>query len=79
MLSEGNIGEALKAGGNDALEEVGSYLLGGFGSDQRLDYGTGHELSFLAFLGCLWKLGYFQDGEQDGQIEREIVLHVFEQ
>ncbi|KAH8170824.1 phosphotyrosyl phosphate activator (PTPA) protein [Sarocladium implicatum] len=79
LLSEDKIGEALAAGGADAMEEVGSYLLGGFGSDQRLDYGTGHELSFLAFLGCLWKLGYFQDGEQGGQIEREIILHVFEQ
>lgn len=78
LLGQGNIGEALQAGGPDAMEEVGSYLLGGFGSSQRLDYGTGHELSFLAFLGCLWKLGYFQDGEQGGEIEREIVLSVLE-
>jgi serine/threonine-protein phosphatase 2A activator len=79
LLGEGKIGETLKANGGDAvLEEVGSYLLGAFGSSQRLDYGTGHELSFLAFIGCLWKLGYFQDGRQGGDIEREIVLSVFE-
>ncbi|KAA8565923.1 hypothetical protein EYC84_009734 [Monilinia fructicola] len=36
-----------------ALDELTSYFLGGFGSAQRLDYGTGHELSFLAFLGCV--------------------------
>ena len=45
-------------------DELQAYLLGSFGSAQRLDYGTGHELSFLAFLGCLWKLGAFEDGEE---------------
>lgn len=60
--------------------ELAAYLLGAFGSAQRLDYGTGHELSFLAFLGCLWKLGAFQDGNSNakGDIERNIVLGVFE-
>jgi serine/threonine-protein phosphatase 2A activator len=37
------------------LDELTPYLLGGFGSSQRLDYGTGHELSFLAFIACIWK------------------------
>jgi serine/threonine-protein phosphatase 2A activator len=32
------------------------YFLGGFGSGQRLDYGTGHELSFAAFLCALFLL-----------------------
>ena len=59
-------------------DELRAYLLGAFGSPQRLDYGTGHELSFLAFLGCLWKVGYFQDGTPEGEIERNIVLGVFE-
>ncbi|PSR97417.1 serine/threonine-protein phosphatase 2A activator 1 [Coniella lustricola] len=61
-----------------AIDELRSYLLGAFGSPQRLDYGTGHELSFFAFLGCLWKLGAFKDGAQGGDIERSIVLGVFE-
>ncbi|GAW21997.1 hypothetical protein ANO14919_115290 [Xylariales sp. No.14919] len=61
-----------------AQVELESYLLGAFGSAQRLDYGTGHELSFLAFLGCLWKLGAFRDGAPNGGIERDIVLGVFE-
>ncbi|KAI1434739.1 phosphotyrosyl phosphatase activator [Xylaria sp. CBS 124048] len=61
-----------------ATVELSSYLLGAFGSPQRLDYGTGHELSFLAFLGCLWKLGAFKDGKPNGDIERNIVLGVFE-
>lgn len=61
-----------------AMDELKAYLLGAFGSPQRLDYGTGHELSFLAFLGCMWKLGAFRDGAGEGGIERCIVLGIFE-
>ncbi|KAK8879002.1 Phosphotyrosyl phosphatase activator [Apiospora arundinis] len=61
-----------------AEDELTSYLLGSFGSAQRLDYGTGHELSFLAFIGCLWKLGAFSDSRPDGEIERNIVLGIIE-
>ncbi|KAF2679730.1 Phosphotyrosyl phosphatase activator [Lentithecium fluviatile CBS 122367] len=60
-----------------AKAELEAYLLGSFGSAQRLDYGTGHELSFLAFLGCLWKLGAFPESV-DGSQERAIVLGVVE-
>jgi serine/threonine-protein phosphatase 2A activator len=60
-----------------AKVELEAYLTGSFGSSQRLDYGTGHELSFLAFLGCLWKLGAFPTSN-DGDIERAIVLGIIE-
>ena len=59
------------------FDELGAYLLGSFGSPQRLDYGTGHELSFVAFLGGLWKLGHFA-ATSDGSEERSIVLGIFE-
>ncbi|KAL6950793.1 hypothetical protein ACO0QE_000074 [Hanseniaspora vineae] len=45
----------------DSLVELQYYLLNAFGSKERLDYGTGHELSFLAFLGCLDMLGVFHE------------------
>ena len=65
--------------GVEALDELTPYLMGGFGSPQRLDYGTGHELSFLAFLGCIWKLGGFtKEPSQDGSLERSIVVGVIE-
>lgn len=64
-------------GATAALDELQAYFLGSFGSPQRLDYGTGHELSFVAFLGCLWKLdGFATDGP--GVEERGIVLGVFQ-
>ncbi|MCJ1309796.1 Serine/threonine-protein phosphatase 2A activator 1 [Agyrium rufum] len=56
------------------VSELKVYLLGAFGSSQRLDYGTGHELSFLAFLGCIWKLGGFVPDDEPGNLERSIVL-----
>jgi serine/threonine-protein phosphatase 2A activator len=60
-----------------ASAELEEYLLGSFGSAQRLDYGTGHELSFLAFLGGIWKLGGFHE-RGSGTEERGIVLGVIE-
>lgn len=58
-------------------EEVAAYLLGSFGSPERLDYGTGHELSFLAFLACIWKLGGFTQTEP-GVEERGIVVAIIQ-
>lgn len=58
-------------------KELEAYLLGSFGSAQRLDNGTGHELSFLAFLGCLWKLGGFASAEP-GVEERGIVVGIIQ-
>jgi serine/threonine-protein phosphatase 2A activator len=64
-----------------ASDELIAYLLGSFGSPQRLDYGTGHELSFLAFLGCIWKLNGFQRDTASQDImrtARNIVLGIIE-
>ena len=84
-LSDGLLNDYLPAEilalGSDAevsaRAELEAYLIGSFGSSQRLDYGTGHELSFLAFLGCLWKLGAFPDSD-GGELERALILKVIE-
>lgn len=46
-----------------AVPEIMPYLVDGFGNSTRIDYGTGHEISFLMFLCCLFKIGCFT--EQD--------------
>lgn len=80
LLDEALPADILNAGGSStstARTELTSYFLGSFGSAQRLDYGTGHELSFLAFLACIWKLdGFPQAGP--GVEERGIVLGLIE-
>lgn len=60
-----------------AQEELKAYFLGSWGSAQRLDYGTGHELSFLAFLGGMWKLNGFPKADA-GVEERAIVIGVIQ-
>lgn len=63
--------------GYTAKEELMAYFLGSWGSPQRLDYGTGHELSFLAFLAGVWKLNGFPKADS-GVEERAIVLGIIE-
>ncbi len=36
----------------ESAVEIKHYLMNAFGNRDRMDYGTGHELSFLAFLMC---------------------------
>lgn len=34
------------------------YLVEGVGNSTRIDYGSGHEMSFVMFMYCLFKIGY---------------------
>ncbi len=52
--------------------ELKNYLLDCFGSYQRLDYGTGHELNFLCFILVLFCCGYYPESEFSS-----IVVHIF--
>ncbi|CAI8007027.1 Serine/threonine-protein phosphatase 2A activator [Geodia barretti] len=54
--SEEVIKSLLPADLHGAVEELQPYLLQGFGNAIRIDYGTGHEMKFAAFLCCLMKM-----------------------
>ena len=53
-----------------AIPELEAYLVDSFGSYERIDYGTGHELNFLAFLICLYKIGVYTEEHFSGLINQ---------
>lgn len=54
------IQQALPPNLHPVLIELLPYFALSFGNETRLDYGTGHEATFAAFLCCLWRLGLIQ-------------------
>jgi len=58
------IGKELSEAG--AHEELVPYLTASFGNPTRIDYGTGHELNFVALLICLSEMGLI-DPRKDGK------------
>lgn len=55
-VEQGLLSDLVEPGLKDSLIELNTYFMASFGSEQRLDYGTGHELAFLAFTGGLYQL-----------------------
>uniref|UniRef100_A0A8C6QLV3 Serine/threonine-protein phosphatase 2A activator n=1 Tax=Nannospalax galili TaxID=1026970 RepID=A0A8C6QLV3_NANGA len=47
-----------------AVPEVAVYLKEAVGNSTRIDYGTGHEAAFAAFLCCLCKIGALRVDDQ---------------
>eukprot|EP00397_Hematodinium_sp_SG-2012_P048550 GEMP01055679.1.p1 GENE.GEMP01055679.1~~GEMP01055679.1.p1 ORF type:complete len:302 (-),score=52.10 GEMP01055679.1:346-1251(-) len=47
----------------NATEELAPYFIGSFGEPARIDYGTGHESCFLAFLFCCREVGLYDDNK----------------
>lgn len=64
----------LDASGVDQLAglELVGYFVESFGNKTRIDYGTGHETTFVAFLYCLGRLGVIKETDCRG-----VVLKVF--
>lgn len=62
------------------IPELRAYLAEAFGSFVRIDYGTGHELNFVAWLGYLHRTGFFAAGREPEAVqaaERRLALEVF--
>jgi len=53
--------------------ELNHYLFNAFGSSQRIDYGTGHELSFIAYWDALFR----NYNHENDKVLAEDVLTVF--
>uniref|UniRef100_A0A7S0AAZ4 Serine/threonine-protein phosphatase 2A activator n=1 Tax=Pyrodinium bahamense TaxID=73915 RepID=A0A7S0AAZ4_9DINO len=53
----GSAPAAVSAGAAPLAAELARYLADAFGDERRIDYGTGHEASFLAFLFALGARG----------------------
>lgn len=53
-----------------AIPEVQLYFMESFGHYERIDYGTGHELNFLAFLICLYKIGLYNEDHFVGLVNK---------
>jgi serine/threonine-protein phosphatase 2A activator len=64
--------EVLQIRSEDAREELSIYLANSWGSEERLDYGSGHELNFSMWLLCLYRLGKITSEDLPA-----LVLHTF--
>lgn len=53
------LGDKLKG----AAIELRVYLQDSYGSNVRLDYGTGHEMAFAFFMLALKKLGFYDNSD----------------
>ncbi|KAF9173950.1 Serine/threonine-protein phosphatase 2A activator 2 [Mortierella sp. AD010] len=56
----------------EAIPEVTKYFVECWGNRKRIDYGTGHEASFLAWLYCFHKLGLIKQEDY-----KAVVIKVF--
>ncbi|GAA6003633.1 hypothetical protein JCM10207_003519 [Rhodosporidiobolus poonsookiae] len=66
VLNADEVSPAQKA----ALPELQHHLLSSFGSAARLDYGTGHELSFLAYLLVLRRISILRAEDEPAIVRR---------
>ncbi|KAH0455508.1 hypothetical protein IEQ34_015540 [Dendrobium chrysotoxum] len=59
-----------------AADELLPYLLDSFGNASRIDYGTGHETNFAAFLYCLARLGLIKEEDYPALVTRVFVAYL---
>ncbi|KAH6773974.1 phosphotyrosyl phosphatase activator family protein [Perilla frutescens var. hirtella] len=60
----------------DAAVEIVPYFTDSFGNASRIDYGTGHETNFAAWLYCLAKLGVMIEEDYQALVSRLFVKYM---
>ncbi|RLN36844.1 hypothetical protein BBJ28_00004594 [Nothophytophthora sp. Chile5] len=59
-----------------AVIELAAYLDDSFGNRVRIDYGTGHETSFIVWMCCLYKIGFFTQQDFPALVLRLFVTYL---
>ncbi|MBO8631155.1 hypothetical protein INO08_15730, partial [Staphylococcus aureus] len=59
-----------------AAVEIFPYFADSFGNASRIDYGTGHETNFAAFLYCLARLGLIREEDYQAVVTRVFVKYL---
>ncbi|RWR92438.1 serine/threonine-protein phosphatase 2A activator-like protein [Cinnamomum micranthum f. kanehirae] len=59
-----------------AAPEIFPYFADSFGNASRIDYGTGHETNFAAFLYCLARLGLIREEDYQAVVTRVFVKYL---
>ncbi|KAJ2345917.1 Serine/threonine-protein phosphatase 2A activator [Coemansia sp. RSA 2618] len=60
--------DLLPEASHGAVVELAPYLAEAFGNATRIDYGSGHELSFLVWLLCLCKIGFLEPSDSAAMV-----------
>nr|KYP68748.1 Serine/threonine-protein phosphatase 2A regulatory subunit B' [Cajanus cajan] len=60
----------------DAAAELVPYFTDSFGNASRIDYGTGHETNFAAFLYCLARLAVIEESDYPAVVVRVFVKYL---
>lgn len=70
------VGGALPPSSQKWVPEISEYLTRSFGDRIRLDYGSGHELAFVAFLNCLDLIGFFSATDYEALVTRVFKTYI---
>ncbi|CAO3681697.1 unnamed protein product [Rhizopus stolonifer] len=74
--SKGLLENVLPEHMHKAIPELTEYLHNGFGNATRIDYGSGHELSFVAWLAGIALLGGFNQSDYQAIVLRIVVRYL---
>ncbi|CAK9141546.1 unnamed protein product [Ilex paraguariensis] len=61
---------------HSATIELVPYFTDSFGNSSRIDYGTGHETNFTAWLYCLARMGIIKEGDYQAVVSRVFVKYL---